>query len=495
MFPELSQVVPEALVPLFQHSGTDWRRIWGFEFKWTSEHLTVDDMRPMMFTYDTLAEDALNRLDEISPPPAAPPRPEADAPPPSADDEKKRPPSRDLVALIKEHAATDEVIGRLWEQANTVPDWVNWEQIERGQRVFLRYSGPAIIALTFQSLVGGMATRRVVETLGRTGGFSVRQSRRRLLETFQHILQSTESLQAIQPGGSGFNSTLRVRLLHTAVRRRIMALAENKEGYYDINEYGIPINDLDSAGTISTFSALLMFIGLPRQGIFLTTQEQDDYLMLWRYIAHVIGAPTEWFKDRKTARLTMESLLVSEVDPTNTSRTLANNVLTSLANQPPVYLSRGFLAAETYWLNGSDLSGALAIERPPLKYRLAVLGNCMFFMALCYSHKLFPFLDDMRIRKARRTLYRTTIQNTARGALGKETNFEFQYVPTLDMIATQMGTVDEADQWDHLQQSGQKYKLRTMTMLAMAATVVGAGGYVGVRGIANLMHHVFLKRG
>jgi hypothetical protein len=123
-----------------------------------------------------------------------------------------------------------------------------------------------------------MATRRVVETLGRTGGFSVRQSRRRLLETFQHILQSTESLQAIQPGGTGFNSTLRVRLLHTAVRRRIMALAERKEGYYSIEEYGIPINDLDSAGTISTFSALLMYIGLPRQGIFLTTQEQDDYL-------------------------------------------------------------------------------------------------------------------------------------------------------------------------------------------------------------------------
>lgn len=148
MFTELSQIVPEALVPLFQHSGTDWRRVWGFEFKWTSEHLTADDMRPMMFTYDTLAEDALNRLDEISPPPAAPPRPEANAPPPSADDEKKRPPPRDLVALIKEHAATDEVIGRLWEQANTVPEWVNWEQIERGQRVFLRYSGPAIIAVS-----------------------------------------------------------------------------------------------------------------------------------------------------------------------------------------------------------------------------------------------------------------------------------------------------------------------------------------------------------
>jgi hypothetical protein len=163
MSTEFSQVVPEALVPLFQHSGADWRRAWGIEFKWTPEHLTVDDMRPMMFTYDNLAEDALNRLDEISPPPpAAPPRPEGDAAPPSADDEKKRPPPRDLVALMKEHADTDEVIGRFWKQANTVPDWVNWEQIEQGQRVFLRYSGPAIIAVRL--------------TKGRAWSFSARQS-------------------------------------------------------------------------------------------------------------------------------------------------------------------------------------------------------------------------------------------------------------------------------------------------------------------------------
>lgn len=62
-----------------------------------------------------------------------------------------------------------------------------------------------------------------------------------------------------------------------------MALAARKPGYYDVEEYGIPVNDLDSAGTISTFSALLLYMGLPRQGIFPSVQEQDDYLMLWRY--------------------------------------------------------------------------------------------------------------------------------------------------------------------------------------------------------------------
>ncbi len=69
-----------------------------------------------------------------------------------------------------------------------------------------------------------------------------------------------------------------------------MALAARKPGNYDVEEYGIPVNDLDSAGTISTFSALLLYMGLPRQGIFPSVQEQDDYLMLWRY-----GALPPWF--------------------------------------------------------------------------------------------------------------------------------------------------------------------------------------------------------
>lgn len=348
--------------------------------------------------------------------------------------------------------------------------------------------------LTFQSLVGGMATRRVVEVLGRTGGFSVRQSRKRLLETFQHTLQATQSLEAIQPGGVGFNSTLRVRLLHTAVRRRVMALAARKEGYYDVEEYGIPVNDLDSAGTISTFSALLLYMGLPRQGIFPSVQEQDDYLMLWRYIAHVIGAPTDWFKDRKTAKLTMESLLLSEIDPTNTSQTLANNVLTALANQPPAYVSRSFLAAETYWLNGSELSRRLAIEEPSALYKLLVLGNCLFFMTMSYSHRMVPWLDELRIRRLQKTLYNFTVHNKKMGAMGKETSFEFQYVPTLEMIATHMGTPEEAEQWNDLRKAARAYEVRTILTLALVTSVVGVGGYAGLKGVSRLVQEYYLRR-
>ena len=58
------------------------------------------------------------------------------------------------------------------------------------------------------------------------------------LETMANILES-------QPGGAGHASSIRVRLLHAAVRQRIMRLARQRPQYYDLQRNGIPINDLD----------------------------------------------------------------------------------------------------------------------------------------------------------------------------------------------------------------------------------------------------------
>jgi len=121
-----------------------------------------------------------------------------------------------------------------------------------------------------------MGAGRVSEVLARTGGFSTKVAKHRLYETTQLILQVTRSLDSVKPGGAGQQSSVRVRLLHAAVRRRIMKLAAGMPSYYSVEELGIPINDLDSIATISTFSSALIWIGFPRQGIFLRQQETEE---------------------------------------------------------------------------------------------------------------------------------------------------------------------------------------------------------------------------
>jgi len=101
--------------------------------------MTEEQMNPLKFSYDVLAEECLNVLDEISPP--------VDASLPW--NESKAKVDRDLYALIRDNASKNPKLGELWDQVNAVPEWVDWDQIARGQDVFYRYGGVALTAVTF----------------------------------------------------------------------------------------------------------------------------------------------------------------------------------------------------------------------------------------------------------------------------------------------------------------------------------------------------------
>jgi len=332
--------------------------------------------------------------------------------------------------------------------------------------------------LAYQSLLGGMGAARVSEVLARTGGFSTKVAKARMYETTQHILQITNSLDSVKPGGAGHASSIRVRLLHAAVRRRIIKLAEEKPEYFSVEEHGIPINDLDSIGTISTFSSTLIWLGFPRQGIWMRQQEIFDYLALWRLVAHYIGTPTKYFETPERAKSLMESLLISEIHPSETSRILANNIILSLQGQPPAYASRDFIVASARWLNGDELADALGLGHPSLYYKALVAGQCIFFVFICYTHRWIPYLDKRKLKALRRIFYHVIVENKTNG-LGEETNFDFKYIPNFDKT-TSMG-----EHVSGLKESG--VERRNLRTLVMATAFMGAVSYFCLRTIFRIV--------
>ncbi len=202
--------------------------------------------------------------------------------------------------------------------------------LKRGQEVFWKYYAAMLVSqapssselhaltgflwqtvLLHHSLAGGFASPRIVRVLEQTGYLlpkstmesgknlsqaSADRSWVRLLETTQWVLDVMEhGVETLMPpseaqpeGGQGWRSTVRVRMLHAKVRRRIMKNAAALEGRYDVAADGIPINQEDLAATLGSFSVSPL-LSLLRLGLQPTLQEREDFVALWRHIGYYMG--------------------------------------------------------------------------------------------------------------------------------------------------------------------------------------------------------------
>jgi hypothetical protein len=132
---------------LFEKENPDIRNSYGYKFRMTKHHWTDEQLEPMKYTYDTVGSEAIDAIDSMFPPP--PPR----AGWYSKTQEQDPQPDRDTYALLAENHDKDPKLQKLWDEVNTVPDWVDWEQIKRGQDMFYRYAPSVVAGFAFQGLL------------------------------------------------------------------------------------------------------------------------------------------------------------------------------------------------------------------------------------------------------------------------------------------------------------------------------------------------------
>ena len=125
----------------------------------------------------------------------------------------------------------------------------------------------------------------------------------------------------------------------------MMKLAASKNGYFDVQKHGVPINHTDSMHSIATFGCNPIWLQLPRLGIKPNAQEAEDYMALFRYVGYVIGTPHEPFRSAAKGKACMESIEMI-LAPTDKSKVLGHNFIECLRNIPPLNLSRPWNAFE-----------------------------------------------------------------------------------------------------------------------------------------------------
>jgi hypothetical protein len=195
-----------------------------------------------------------------------------------------------------ERSAGQSALVAFMKTYSRLPEWVDTEQLKRGQSVFLAYTPAATLALYYRSLVPGFSIPKIAAVIQATAYLSPPsrpdQSLQRLWDTGElNAACIGLGLESIMPGGLGWKTAIHVRVLHAKVRRALLQRKDAKR--WDIEKYGVPINQEDMSATLLAFSCNVLDGIDILAGVQVPKQERLDYLALWRYIGWLLGVESE----------------------------------------------------------------------------------------------------------------------------------------------------------------------------------------------------------
>ena len=176
----------------------------------------------------------------------------------------------------------------LFEEFETVPDWVDPAMIAEGEAIWRRW-GTSLF-----SVAGGitleMYTEAAVATpLSLAGGYAGDNALRRFLETARFWIDVSEPDALLTPGSAGRATAMRVRVMHVWVRRTV---AEHPE--WDTERWGVPISQSYQLLTLLGGS-VVPAMALWMVGVQTSLREIRVLLHYQRYLGHLLGVRTQWY--------------------------------------------------------------------------------------------------------------------------------------------------------------------------------------------------------
>jgi hypothetical protein len=213
-------------------------------------------------------------------------------------------------------------------QATRCPSWIDNGKLSLGERVFQDYIFSGIIMFSCSSLPICYVCKSDAKVLTFTQRF-INSAPLRLVDTAQMItnVMSRGGISANDGhlGGAGIQSILKVRLIHASIRYLIlnktklfanlqpekikpdnfllmnmyqgaggMSYPQNEDliKAWQVDRYGIPINQESTALTLLTFS-YIMLRGLKKIGVKMGSQQESAYLHSWNVIGYALGVNEE----------------------------------------------------------------------------------------------------------------------------------------------------------------------------------------------------------
>ncbi|MGV0644727.1 oxygenase MpaB family protein [Mycolicibacterium sp. XJ2546] len=209
-----------------------------------------------------------------------------------------------------------EPLVEFFGDSETVPSWVDRTMLERGQQALRRGGADGMYIARDVSLLGGYQFSGFNKTLLRTGALE-KGSNKRFAETMQWAMDVIAE-GGLQVLGSGYQATLRVRFIHSLVRKHVGAMPD-----WRADEWGVPVNQTDMAATL-VGALVAPSVGVAGMGVVLRPKDYAAVAHLTRYVGWLMGVEDEWLpRDFRDSIRVLYHTLGALAEPDDSSKQLA----------------------------------------------------------------------------------------------------------------------------------------------------------------------------
>ena len=259
-----------------------------------------------------------------------------------------------------------------------VPEWVDWDLVEAGARAYRRFGRAAADVGLQLSLLGGYRFGGPTDLLVQTGALTGGQSRRRLGETQRWVTSLTQP-GGMRPHAEGWRLTLHVRAMHALVNHGF-------EPRWDVDRWGLPINQADQASTLGLFDGVVL-IGVRALGVPVSRHESAAVMHLWRYVGWLMGVDEEFLVETERERHRLNyHVLISQGPLTEAGGQLTRSAVDAqleldfrtwgpLAPLRARYERERLLSMLTVFLGPTSMKELGLPLRPPWAHPLVIAGH------------------------------------------------------------------------------------------------------------------------
>ncbi|MDR6734522.1 oxygenase MpaB family protein [Sphingobacterium sp. 2149] len=196
---------------------------------------------------------------------------------------------KDALAGRSIEPAYEQVLIEFLHTVDFAPSWLDWDKIVQGIELSQRSGLSGLIVLRDYVLMGGYESSAINKPLIFTGALK-KGAVKRLTETVTFWVDITGN-NALRKGHIGIEAILLTRCIHSYARLNIL-----KQGQWETEKWGIPLNTWDMLATNLGFS-LVYLTGLKRMKFNILKSEIEGLFHLWKFVGTLLGIPLHLLPD------------------------------------------------------------------------------------------------------------------------------------------------------------------------------------------------------